>query len=253
MKNTAASCVRQSILNGRFLLGALFAAAAVFLASTQTLLEAFRAEEPLACGFHGAFVLNALGSDTITLCLPVVCALPYAASYVDDVKTGFIRLYIHRTRQGAYIAGKALGCVLSGGLVFALGILLACAAAAAVFLPMEAPPEVEAESLYFRELLAACGRFFLSGGFWALFGMAMSARMESKYIAYASPFIFYYVLIILRERYFDGLYVLYPKAWLSPGEEWVLGKWSVVPLLLGLTAAAALCFAWAVRRRVSEL
>ncbi len=254
MKNTIASSVRQSLFTGQFLLGVVFVAAAVFLASTEALLDAFRSEELLAYGFHGTFVLEAVTSDTIILCLPILCALPYAASYVDDVKTGFIKLYLHRTSQRGYILGKTLGCVISGGLVVALGLFLAYAAAALVFLPMEAAPAPEAEPpRHLQEFFSVSWLFFLSGGFWALFGMTMSAQMESRYIAYASPFIFYYVLIILHERYFDWLYVLYPKAWLAPGEEWVIGKWSVAPLLLELMAVTALYFARSVKRRVSEI
>ena len=254
MKNAILSNLRQSIFTGRFLLGVIFVAAAVFLASTEALLDAFRSGDLLAYGFHGSFVLQAVTSDTIILCLPIICALPYAAGYVDDVKTGFIRLYICRVSRRAYILGKVLGCIVSGGLVVVLGLFLAYGAAVLVFLPMEAAPLPDAESPeYFRKLCGVCWLFFLSGGLWSLFGMTMSAQMESKYIAYASPFIFYYVLIILHERYFPWLYVLYPKAWLSPGEEWVLGSWSVAPVLLELIVVTALCFARAVKRRVCEI
>ncbi len=254
MKNTILSNLRQSVFTGRFLLGVLFVAVAVFPASAETLLKALRSEDLLDCGFHGSFVLNAVRSDTIVFCLPIVCALPFAACFVDDVKSGFIKLYIHRAGRRAYILGRALGCVVSGGLVIALGLLLAYGAAALVFLPRETAPLPGVETPgYFRELLSVCWRFFLSGGLWALAGLALSSRMESKYIAYGSPFILYYILIILHERYFDRLYVLYPKAWLFPGEEWPLGPWNTALLLLALMALLILAFGYAVRKRVSEL
>ena len=254
MKNAICSNLRQSVVTWRFLLGALFVAAAVFPASAETLLKALRSEELLDYGFHGSFVLEAVRSDAIVFCLPIVCALPFAASFADDVKSGFIKLYIHRAGRRGYILGRALGCVLSGGLAAALGLLLAYGAALAVFLPREAAPLPGAENPgYFRAFLSVCQQFFLSGGLWALFGMAMSARMESRYIAYASPFIFCYVLIILHERYFDRLYVLYPKAWLFPGEEWIWVKWGAALLLLALMALLTLFFGYAVRKRVSEL
>lgn len=253
MKTTILSCLRQSVFTGRFLLCAVLMAVAVFTASTETLLNAFRSEDMLGFGFHGHFILNAAASDTIVLCLPILCVLPYAASYVDDVKTGFIRLYIHRTSQRAYIFGKALGCILSGGLVAVLGLFLAYAAAALVFLPMEVVPVAGTVDTSFQEISAVGRRFFLSGGFWALFGMMMSAWMESKYIAYASPFVFYYILIILHERYFDWLYVIYPKGWLFPDEAWVLGQWSIIPLILELMTVKVLLFTRSVKRRLSEI
>ena len=254
MKNAIGSNLRQSVVTWRFLLGVLFVAAAVFLASTETLLKALRSEDLLDYGFHGSFVLEAVRSDTIVFCLPIVSALPFAACFVDDVKNGFIKLYIHRAGRRGYILGRSLGCVVSGGLAVALGLLLAYGAAALVFLPMEAAPLPDAESPgYFRELLSVCWRFFLSGGLWALAGLALSSLMESRYIAYGAPFILYYVLIILHERYFDRLYILYPKEWLTPGEAWVLGAWSVTPLLLELMAILTMIFGCAVRKRVSEL
>ena len=254
MKNAVLSCIQQSVFKGRFLLGVIFVAAEVFLASTETLLDVFRSDNLLDYGFHGSFVLEAVRSDTIVFCLPIVCALPFAASFVDDVKSGFIKLYIHRAGRRGYILGRALGCVVSGGLAVALGLLLAYGAAALVFLPMEAAPLPDAEPPgYFRELLSVCWRFFLSSGLWALAGLTLSSLMESRYIAYGAPFILYYVLIILYERYFDRMYILYPKEWLTPGEAWVLGAWSVTPLLLEIMAILTMIFGGAVKKKVSEL
>ena len=254
MRNAIRSSLRQSVLNGRFLPGVVFVVAAVFLASAETLSRAFRSEGLLDCGFHGRLVLAAVQSDTIVFCLPIVSALPYAASYVDDVKTGFIRLFIHRAGRRGYILGRALGCVVSGGLVISLGLLLACCAAALVFLPREAAPRPGAEDPgAFQALFSVCGRFFLSGGLWALVGMTMSTLMESRYIACGAPFILYYVLIILHERYFDWLYLLYPKTWLFPGAEWSWGVWSVGPFLLALMAGLTLLFGRRVRKRVAAL
>lgn len=60
-------------------------------------------------------------------------------------------------------------------------------------------------------------------------------------------------LIILRERYFEALYVIDPRGWLTPGEEWILGPWSAAAPVIILTAAVFLCFAGAVERRVYTL
>ena len=254
MRNTITPSMRQSVLTVRFALGVVFIAAVVFLSSMDAVTEAFRSEEPLAYGYHGDFILKALNADTITICLPIVCSLPYAASYVDDVKTNFIRLYISRTSNRGYILGKASGCLVSGGAVIVLGLWLAYGISAVMFTPMEGPPDSDAaDPQYAMTLLRNCGLIFLSGGFWSLFGLAMSAAMESKYIAYAAPFIFYYVLIILCERYFTGLYVVYPKAWLSPGEEWSMGRWGPALVILELIVGTTLCFGAAVRRKVRSL
>ena len=254
MKHAIRTGIRQSVCSARFWLGAAFIAAVVFLTSMDGVTEAFRSEEHLAYGYHGDFILKALEGDGLTVCLPIVCALPYAASFVDDVKTGFLKLYIHRTSQRGYILGKAAGCLVSGGAVIVLGLWLAYGLAAALFGPLEGPlaPDTPAPE-HAMTLLRNCGLIFLSGGFWSLFGLAMSAFMASRYIAYAAPFIFYYVLIILCERYFTSLYVVYPKAWLSPGAEWAMGRWGPALVIAELIGLAVLSFGAAVRKRVQGL
>ena len=254
MSTTIRSCIRQSVFSLRFLLGTVFITALLFLSSAGTMADAFRSDKALAYGYHGNFILTALGGDAITICLPIVCALPYAASYVEDVKTNFIKLYIYRTSNRGYILGKAAGCLVSGGAVIVLGLWLAYGVSAVLFTPLEGPLKADAEAPeYAMTLLRNCGLIFLSGGFWSLFGMTMSAFMASKYIAYAAPFIFYYVLIILCERYFTSLYVVYPKAWLAPGEEWAMGRWGPALVILELIVVTALCFGAAVRKRVRSL
>ena len=72
-------------------------------------------------------------------------------------------------------------------------------------------------------------------------------------MAYASPFVLYYVLIILYERYFDTLYVLYPKEWTSPSPTWMWGNLGVVLLLLELIIIMSMIFSAAAKRRLSQI
>ena len=94
---------------------------------------------------------------------------------------------------------------------------------------------------------------FLSGALWSLCGLTLATMTCSKYMAYASPFIIYYVLIILYERYFDQFYVFYPKEWINPSSKWILGDWGVIMLLLGLMVAIGATFYYTVKRRISQL
>ena len=245
---------RQAVRSWRLFAAALAFGFLLFLSGTEAILTAARSEDALAFGFHGQLVYNALSSDTVLLALPILCALPYGAAYIEDIKTGSIKLYISRSSRRGYVLGKLAGSLLSGGLVPVLGSLAAYAVSALVFAPMEAPPAEDAEAVtYFWDVLAACGRFFLSGGFWAFLGMTLSSQMESRYIAYASPFVFYYLLVILRQRYFTALYVLDPEGWLWPGAEWVYGAWSAAVVVTELIIITALLFAAAVKRRIAEL
>lgn len=197
----------------------------LFLSEIEAILNAMRSEDMLTYGFHGKMVFDALSSDAVLLTLPILCALPYGATYIEDIKTGFVKQYISRISRRRYVLGKLAGCLISGGLVPVVGTLLAYTVSALIFGPMEGPPSEGSEAVtYFWDILAACGRFFLSDGFWSFLGMTLSSQMESRYIAYASLFVFYYLLVIMRERYFSFLYVLNPEGWLWPGDEWVYGE-----------------------------
>lgn len=243
MRKTVASNIAQALQSRGFLIGFLAVACLLFLSSIEGILSAFRSETLLNQGYHAELVMSALSSDAMTLALPIVAALPYTASFVEDVKSGFVKAYLPRTTTNGYIFGKLSACVLSGGVVLALGILAAYGISALLFTPMEAVPAEGAEApAYFAELMGKVLLFFCSGAFWSLVGLLFATLTGSKYMAYASPFVIYYVLIILYERYFDTLYVLYPKEWLMPSNRWYFGNLSVAVWVGELIVIASLCF-----------
>lgn len=208
----------------------------------------------LANGFHRVLLETALGSDTMALALPILSALPFTASYLDDIRSGFIKEYLPRTRMRDYIAGKVSACLLSGGLALVMGILLFYGLSALALTPLEQALPKEAErSPWLAPLMEQCLRFFCSGAFWSLVGMTMAAATGSRYMAYASPFILYYVLVILCERYFRRLYILNPKEWIAPEQAWVGGIWGVAGLLLELAALFGGWFALLARRRLERI
>lgn len=245
------SSVKQALSGKAFLLSVVGVTVLLFLSSVQNMANAFSSGKLLAGGFHHTFIMDALASDSMILALPIFAALPFTSAMVDDVKCGFIKEYLPRTTVNGYITGKVVACILSGGLVFVIGILAAYGISALIFTPLEAAWAELAgnmEALLGRSLL-----FFVSGGFWAMTGMLFATLTESKYMAYASPFAFYYVLIILYERYFDTLYVFYPKEWIVPSERWMFGNASVILFVSELIVITALCFGIAARRRLSKI
>lgn len=255
MKTYAISSDIRRALTGRgFIISAAGMVLIIALSSLSSIIEAARSTTLLQNGFHAQFILNALASGGFTLALPILCALPYTAAFVDDIRSGYIKLHLHRSGVKPYIKGKLIACGLSGGLALLLGILTAYALSALVFMPMElAPGEGEAVQPYFTQLLLKAAILFCSGAFWSLVGFTFSAATQSKYMAYASPFIFYYVFIILHERYFERVYVLYPKEWLFPSASWVLGGFGVILLLTLLSAIVSLCFALVAQRRLENV
>lgn len=264
---TVAANIRQAVFSRGFLWAAAGTALVLLLSSVEMFLGAFRVTAAasggglLPPGYHADMLLSALSGDAMTLALPILAALPYTAAIVDDIKSGFIKSYLPRTTTVNYLAGKVTACALSGGLALLLGIAFAWGVCALTLMPREAAPAVitaategaEAAARQISPLWGKMPLFFLSGCLWSVTGMLFATLTQSRYMAYASPFVIYYVLIILYERYFDKLYVLYPKEWLSPSPLWDYGNAGVAALLIELTVILAICACIAGKRRLQRL
>lgn len=155
---------RQAFLSPAFFLSVTGTALILFLSSFDRIIPAFRTIQTgsfLEYGFHGNLVLSALSSDTAFMIFPIAAALPFTASYVDDMKSGFIKMYLPRMGCLQYIGGKLLACALSGGSVFLLGGLLCCGISSLCFLPLEAAPETGMEySSCLLQLFRQSGLYF---------------------------------------------------------------------------------------------
>ena len=248
------SDIKRAIFGKGFLIGVAGMILVIILSQIESLVTAARGGQLLSNGYHAQFIMEALSSDWVTLAIPILCALPFTTAFVDDIKSGFIKQYLPRSGTEPYIKGKLIACGLSGGLTLFLGILLAYVIAALVFTPMElAMGEGETAQPYLAQVLMIAATLFFSGAFWSLTGFTLASLTMNRYMAYASPFILYYVLIILHERYFEKLYVLYPKEWLFPSDAWVLGSWGVILLLLELIAVMSMVFTTSARRRLADV
>ena len=256
MAKAILSNLRQALINRGFLVSLIGVVLVIFLSAVQDMLTAFRSEELLANGFHDVLIASALKANGMTLALPILAALPFTTCFVDDMKSGYVKEYLPRTTSKRYLWGKSIACAVSGGLVLAAGILAAYIISALLFSPMEAALAKGAQAqapAYFGELMGKVLLFFCSGAFWSIIGLAFATLTNSKYMAYASPFVIYYVLIILYERYFNKLYVLYPKEWTNPSDAWMWGNTGVVLLLLELTIIFGMLFAAAAKRRLDQI
>ena len=113
MKRAICAGLRQAIFSRGFIISAVGTALILLLSSVQGILAGFRSAELLSPGFHSDLIMGALSSEAMALALPILAALPYTASFIDDVKSGFIKEYLPRTTVPRYIAGKAVGCAVS--------------------------------------------------------------------------------------------------------------------------------------------
>ena len=171
----------------------------------------------------------------------MAAVLPFAGSFVEDVKSKFCRFFCIRSGWMGYLGSRLMVCFLSGALTVVCGALLAWGTAALVLLPRTEAGEMERGILTETLWLYA-----LSGGFWAVVGLSLSTLMESKYIAY-------YLLVILHERYTPALYVLGPAEWIAQQDRWPFGAIGPAAVVLELTAVFAVIFIIRAERRLRAL
>lgn len=248
MKNLSQQLRRG--LGLRFWLVALASLVCVLFDYLQSLLRIRQQGGYIPQGYHDTLFSNALSADSLIAFLPVLAAVPLAAGYLENVKSKFARFLLVRGSYGEYLAGQIFACWLCGGLVVVLGVGAAYGLTVLLLTPVEqVVANYTPANVYIGERIALV---FLNGGLWALLGMTLSTIMESKYIAYASPFIVYYLLVILYERYFPEVWLLYPKNWLDP-EIWPYGIGSAALFLLELTFLCGLVFYIRGKRRLEQL
>ena len=136
---TVASNLRQAVGSWGFLLSLAGAALIPLLSSVQGILAGFRSAELLSPGFHSDLIMSALSSDAMALALPILAALPYTASFIDDVKSGFIKEYLPRTTVPFYMVDKSRS-KKQGGVGLGLAIVQRIASAHGAALTAESVP-----------------------------------------------------------------------------------------------------------------
>ena len=136
---TVASNLRQAVGSWGFLLSLAGAALIPLLSSVQGILAGFRSAELLSPGFHSDLIMGALSSEAMALALPILAALPYTASFIDDVKSGFIKEYLPRTTEPFYMVDKSRS-KKQGGVGLGLAIVQRIASAHGAALTAESVP-----------------------------------------------------------------------------------------------------------------
>lgn len=249
MKNAIQSNL-QMVLGNQFIIGVLTFVLIVFLAQIESLIQFVRQTSFLPYGYHNEWVHTAIQSDAVISFVPILSVLPLAGSFVDDVKSRYAYFLLIRSDWKTYLICRVFVCFLYGGMVITCGVIFAWICATLIFLPRENLANLTQNPSYV--LLKEIALLFLNGGLWAIIGITTSTIMESKYIAYASPFITYYLLIIVYERYLQNCHVLYPKNWIK-GEMWPLKYSGASIFLIELTLVFSIIFVIRAGRRLREL
>ena len=177
--------------------------------------------------YGAALCLQASQEDVFLAVLPLAAALPFTSAFAEDVESRFERFWLPRCGRRACLNSRILAAALAGGSAVCLGELMAAAVMTLLILPAASGLKPAGDALAGQLLAAAWLEklilSFLDGALFALIGLLSAAVTESRYMAWTVPFVSYYLLVILTERYFPSLYALDPNEWLSPGPSWQVG------------------------------
>ena len=108
----------------RILIPAVIFTAAVLLGRMDTIMADFGQSEPLAAGKALSFAFESLTTGNALLVAPVICAFPYGAACIDEVRSGMFKNVLYRTDKASYIQSKAMACMLSGAVTLMGAALL---------------------------------------------------------------------------------------------------------------------------------
>ena len=168
--------------------------------------------------------------------LPVFSSLVYTSSFMSELKNGFIKSYLPRTKQSPYISGKLVSGAVSGFLVVFISIMLS---------------EVFCYYLFRSKEYSAYSDASQNGIHMSV--LVMSLVFMNQYMAFASPFIMHYILIIINERYYDSLYVFYPAEWIRPSHVWPGGDAGLIAFIVCLAGAVSMIYWFIASRRLQDV
>ena len=173
---------------------------------------------PLSAGSFLTLVQKTLETQFLLFLLPVSAALPVGAVYVREVSSGFLKLYLSRINRMEYIRRKTFQIYFGGVLPFLIAGAAALLISFLFLYPLELRGEITWETA--RPFVASLLRVALTGGIMAELSGIFAALFQNYYMAYGLPFVSFYLLIILKERYFTEWYALYPAEWIKCQQDW---------------------------------
>lgn len=191
---------------------------------------------------------QSLFSEALGLAIPIACTLGISASYFEDIENGTIYYILLRTTKRKYCWSKAINCALIGALSVALAffaVVIACFAICPVTeTELARLSEISVSSYYYLSWRVIC--LCLNGSFYALLGGVFSVIAKSKYMGYAAPFIFYYVLSTLFDAYLTKQRLINPREWMMAG---TMSGPLVIVVLVAANVVALACYVIIIERR----
>ena len=187
------------------------------------------------------------------LSLPIVCTLAGSAAFLEDIKSHYIRAILMRTGRRRYLWARIMASGLAGGIAIAAGMLLTLGVLTCFPLFVTIPEAPASDMVFLRhlggQLLQLLVLYFLAAVLWASVGMLASAMTNSLLVAYLAPFIVFYLLQILYERYLPRMKLIDPRQWVQPEAGWPGGPFGAGLLMTELLMLVMLTFVCIAERK----
>lgn len=197
------------ILCPQLLLGIIGVALCFYLDALESIKSSINnpliyGEYSVSCVLHYITEGYSFGGVFCTYLMPILTALPYAASYSVEESNYFVPYKIARSGKRHYSLAKILTAAVSGGLTALIGTLL-FTLILSTYLPLVTPQDIlETQVLPFGTLLFQGGGIpflmvvmyliTLSGALWAESGLWISAFFPNQYVALCFPMLFKFLM-----------------------------------------------------------
>lgn len=181
------------------------------------------------------------------LFLPICVPIATGACAETELRTRYALFYCSRTGKKQYYMKKVLESALPGGLMVCLAEILVLLGVYIGLQNITSYTEEIRTGVIVGMILLSLVRGFLNGFFWAGVGSMTAVLTRNHYLAYAMPFVLYYVLTLFQSRYYPKLYFLSPRYWAAPV---YYGNLFCITVLFGLCIGCACGLILAVKRRL---
>lgn len=191
--------LKRRILSPSFIVMTMIAAASYFISCAEELKFVWNSKSADVLYLHTiAYNLGFLSSLSMLCCTALNCT-----AFLNDYQSSFYRGCILHSGKRGYTAAKFLSCVITGGLILALGLIIFVMILCLKF-PLANPDGnimdtaqratpfifgILREGHYIGYFAALALLSFLYGGMWSAVGICVSAFVPDKYAASFSPFI----------------------------------------------------------------
>lgn len=157
------------------------------------------AEGSTLCVLYFYFNAVSMGGVFSAYVIPILAAVPYAASYALEAENRMVIYKAVRAGNRSYFRSKILVSALTGGACTALGSLLFMGALS-TYLPITTPAMLQSAQAFLYQQFPGFPWVliylaFLSGTLWAVSGMCISAFLPSPYLAMCFPMILQFLLV----------------------------------------------------------